>query len=78
MTEPDFASLLRQLSWEAQALQAQVRSLLLFDAAQAVVNARTIQDVSTRLAVLSCRLERLAGFAESAQNLPPFDELRSS
>ncbi|HUU13292.1 MAG TPA: hypothetical protein VM182_06235 [Terriglobia bacterium] len=73
MTDPEVADLLRKLAREAQSLQTYFRCLLLYDPALAVVNARAIRDVNARLAILSCRMEKLAGFAESAQDPPLCD-----
>jgi hypothetical protein len=70
LTVPEVADLLRKLAREAQALQNYLRCLLLYGPALTVVNAHTLRDVDARLTILSCRMEKLAGFAESEQDRP--------
>jgi hypothetical protein len=77
LNDREVADLLRKLAREAKALQNHLRSLLLYGPALAVVNARAMRDVDARLAILSCRMEKLAGFAESEQDRPLRDGFHS-
>jgi len=70
LTRAEVADLLRKLVRETQALQKYFRDLLLHDPAQAFVNASAIRVVNEQLAGLVSRMEKLARFAESGQNLP--------
>jgi hypothetical protein len=69
LTGPEVAELLRKLAREAQALQNHFRFLLLHHPALTEINAANIRDVNAHLAILSCRMEKLAGFAEAEQDL---------
>ena len=69
MTEQDVAETLRELAHEARILQNHIRGLLPHDLSLVGVSVSAIQDVNEQLAGLVCRMEKLATFAESRQNL---------
>lgn len=69
MTEQDVAETLRELAREARTLRNHFHGLLVHDLALPLVSLSAIQDVNAQLAGLACRMEKLARFAESRQNL---------